>query len=88
MTMRRVRKYFLPRLARARAAEHPTIPPPAMTMSASSRGLELIMRELTMGDILGRGDTSARAHTALIIAVVTITECKNLNLLRNRNLYC
>ena len=69
MTMRRVRKYFLPRLARARAAEHPTIPPPAMTMSASSRGLELIMRELTMGDILGRGDTSARAHTALIIAV-------------------
>ena len=27
------------------------------------------MRELTMGDILGRGDTSARAHTALIIAV-------------------
>ena len=59
-----------------------------MTMSASSRGLELIMRELVTGDILGRGDTSARAHTALIITVVTITERRNLNLLTNRNLYC
>ena len=42
-----------------------------MTMSASSLGLELIMRELAMGDIRGSGDTSARAHKALIIAVVT-----------------
>ena len=50
-----------------------------MTMSASSLGLELIMRELTMGDIRGSGDTSARAHTALIISVVTITEWRNLN---------
>ena len=40
-------------------------------MSASSLGLELIMRELVMGDIRGSGDTSARAHKALIIAVVT-----------------
>ena len=51
-----------------------------MTMSASSLGLELIMWELVMGDIRGSGDTSARAHKALIIAVVTITEWGNLNL--------
>ena len=59
-----------------------------MTVSASSLVLELIMRELAMGDIRGSGDTSARAHTALIITEVTITEGRNLNLLRNRNLYC
>ena len=77
---------FLPRFARATAAELPTIPPPAMTMSAVSLVLELIMCEEVTTDILGRGVTSPRRawpHRALIITEVRITEEveRRLNLL-------
>ena len=78
---------FLPKFARATAAELPTIPPPAMTMSAVSLVLELIMCEEVTTDILGRGVTSPRRrawpHRALIITKVRITEEveRRLNLL-------
>ena len=60
------------------------MPPPAMTMSAVSWVLELIMWEVTT-DILGRGVASprrARPHRPLIITEVRITAVeRRLNLL-------
>ena len=73
-----------PRLARATAAEHPTMPPPAMTMSALSRVSELLILVEVTVEILGRVAASTRRdgpQRALIITELTITAEAKLNLL-------